>query len=130
MSYERATDDLDKVLGDVLGAATRAQTSPHPMTESEGHDPDQTVRAVVGADGRIQTVEIGPRAARLSSHEIAERATAAINAALDNQAPPAPVASTDTDLTAQLQDAQDLSVRQLSEYTQSLRDMINALDRD
>ncbi|TYK48932.1 YbaB/EbfC family nucleoid-associated protein [Actinomadura decatromicini] len=129
MSYERATDDLDKVLGDVLDAAAQAQTTPPPPDEeSEGHDPDRTVRAVVSPDGRITSVEIGPRAARLSSQEIAERAVAAINAALDGLSTRS-AAFGGADLTARLREAQDLSVRQLTEYTESLRDSINALGR-
>ncbi|TYB46905.1 YbaB/EbfC family nucleoid-associated protein [Actinomadura chibensis] len=130
MSYERATDDLDRVLGDVLGAAAEARTSPPPPDEeSEGHDPDRTVRAVVSPDGRITSVEIGPRAARLSSQEIAERAVAAVNAALDGLSARAPAVAATADLTARLREAQDLSVRQLTEYTESLRDSINALGR-
>ncbi|TDD75657.1 YbaB/EbfC family DNA-binding protein [Actinomadura darangshiensis] len=127
MSYERASDDLDRVLGDVLGAAVRARdASPAPSTESEGHDPDRTVRAVVSPGGRIESVEIiGARAARLSSQEIAERAMAAINAALDGLAAPAAAGPLDDESADRLREAQDAGMRQLGEYTQSLRDLMN-----
>ncbi|TMQ94239.1 YbaB/EbfC family nucleoid-associated protein [Actinomadura soli] len=128
MSYERATDDLDKVLGNVLQAAT-TQPEPAPQAAAEGHDPDRTVRATVTPDGRIETVEITPRAARLNSHELAERAIAAINAALDAQTADAPAPAADTALDDRLREAQDLSLRQLNEYTQSLRDLMNSFER-
>ncbi|MFI0483256.1 hypothetical protein [Actinomadura sp. 9N215] len=130
MSYERATDDLEKVLGNVLSAA--AQPPPTtPETSAEGHDPDRTIRAAVTPEGRIETVEIGPRAARLDSHEIAERAMAAINAALDAWAARSPGPASEgpaADLDGRLREAQDRSLRQLSEYTRSLRDLMNSFE--
>ncbi|MFI0374373.1 hypothetical protein ACH35V_41495 [Actinomadura sp. 1N219] len=130
MSYERATDDLDKVLGNVRQAASTTQATPTaPQTPTEGHDPDRTVRAAVTPDGRIETVEITPRAARLNSHDLAERAIAAINAALDAHTAQSPAPTADADLDDRLREAQDRSLSQLSEYTQSLRDLMNSFER-
>ncbi|NKZ05957.1 YbaB/EbfC family nucleoid-associated protein [Actinomadura latina] len=131
MSYERASEDLGRLLGDVLETAAKAQdASPAAGGECEGHDPDRTVRAVVAPGGRIESVEIGPRAARLGSQEIAERAMAAINDALDAMAASSsPAGALDDELIGRLRETQDQSLRQLGEYTQSLRDLMNGFER-
>jgi DNA-binding protein YbaB len=133
MSYELATDDLDKLLGDTAkaAAALRPSTAPETDTRAEGHDPDRLIKAVVAAGGRIESVEIGPRALRLGSHEIAERAMAAINDALDQLAKdavehPSPSAEAIAELTKKLRQTQDMSLQQLRAYTRSLQDLMNS----
>lgn len=132
MSYERASEDLDRLFGGVLEAAAAGarDASPTASAGGEGHDPDRTVRAVVAPGGRIESVEIGPRAVRLASEEIAERAMAAINAALDAMAAASsPAGALDEELIGRLRETQDLSLRQLGEYTRSLRDLMNGFER-
>ncbi|MBO2446087.1 YbaB/EbfC family nucleoid-associated protein [Actinomadura barringtoniae] len=133
MSYELAADDLDKLLGDTLRAATAA----HPGAEAradvraEGYDEERLVKAVVSAGGRIENVEISQRALRLGSHEIADRAVTAINDALDRLAKaavenPSPSAEALAELSQRLQQTQDMSVQQLRAYTRSLQDLMNS----
>lgn len=133
MSHELAADDLDKLLSDTLKAATTANpgAAADAALRAEGHDADQFVTAVVAGGGRIESVELSPRALRLGSHEIAERAVAAINDALDRLAGeaaqhPSPSAEALAELSKRLQQTQDMSVQQLRAYTRSLQDLMNS----
>ncbi|GAA2615714.1 YbaB/EbfC family nucleoid-associated protein [Actinomadura fulvescens] len=138
MSHESATEDLDRLLSSTISAAAEAG-GPRDETgdratelRGEGHDPDRLIRASVAAGGRIETVEIGPRAHRLASHELAERAMAAINAALEDleraTAARSAGAVAGAELTERLREAQDLSMRQLRTYTRSLQDLMNGFE--
>ncbi|POM26742.1 Nucleoid-associated protein YbaB [Actinomadura rubteroloni] len=134
MSYELATDDLDKLLGDAAGAAAslRPSTEPEAGARAEGHDPDGLIRVVVSAGGLVESVEIGPRALRLGSQEVADRAVAAINDALDRLAAdaaehPSPSAEAVAELTAKLEQTRNMSLQQLRAYTRSLQDLMNSL---
>ncbi|MEU5881169.1 hypothetical protein [Spirillospora sp. NPDC047279] len=139
MSHERASDDLDALLSRTIASVVSATPSgprEEVPTRAEGHDPEGLVRAVVSTGGRVETVEFGQRAWRLGSQEIAERAKAAINAALDEleaagtAAAAAGNAAGGADLLTQMRDAQDMSLRQLRDYTQSLQALMNSFGRD
>lgn len=55
---------------------------------------------------------------------------AAINAALDAMAASSsPAGALDDELVGRLRETQDHSLRQLGEYTQSLRDLMNGFER-
>lgn len=61
-------------LGETAGAADESTTV-------QGADPEGHVRATVGADGRVVSVDVAPRALRLPSEDLAAAVVLAFNAA-------------------------------------------------
>jgi hypothetical protein len=139
MSHELGVTDLDRLLGLTRQAvdSTRSEDPPDGETaelRGEGFDADRQVRVVVVAGGRIDVIEVGERAMRQGSHEVAERVVVAVNAALadleSKTSERAALSGVDpAELTGRLREAQDLSVRQLRSYTRSLQDLMNGFER-
>lgn len=75
--------DLDKLLAqskqmvDSLGAAQDDLAE----TAGSGESKNGLVKATVGYDGRVRSVDVSPRAMRLASQELSEAIVAAIDAA-------------------------------------------------
>ncbi|MFI0484395.1 YbaB/EbfC family nucleoid-associated protein [Actinomadura sp. 9N215] len=101
-----------------------------PSAKGHGEAAGGLVRATVSADGEVESIELAPRAMRLSSGEIGEHVAAAVNAAFQElRADPAGLPSgADTErLTAQARELQDLSMRQMRQMTQSISDLMAQL---
>jgi DNA-binding protein YbaB len=138
MSHELGIDDLDQLLGktrQVLEAARAHGTTDDEDVRGEGADIDGLVRVVVAAGGRVDRVDVDPRALRLGSHEVAERAVTAVNAALDDldatAAERGDFGGLDAaEMAARAQEIQNASLRQLQTYAASLRDLMNGFERD
>jgi DNA-binding protein YbaB len=139
MSQELGISDLDQLLSRTRQAATSMRADASGEDEAadirgEGFDADGHIRVVVASGGRVEAVEVGQRAMRLGSHELAQRVLAAVNAALDDVESKTaelvgPAGADMAELTGRLREAQDLSLRQLRSYTQSLRDLMNGFER-
>ncbi|MGP4022415.1 YbaB/EbfC family nucleoid-associated protein [Actinomadura sp. 3N407] len=133
MTRDTAADDLDGLLRRASGLAEQAGGAPSGASHDavEGHDPDGLVTARVTAGGRIDEVRIAPRALRLGSHEIADRAAAAINAALDalEQATAAEGAADPAELAERLGELRDRSLTQMRAYVTSMQNLMNGFER-
>ncbi|MEU8799394.1 YbaB/EbfC family nucleoid-associated protein [Spirillospora sp. NPDC048819] len=133
MTRDTAADDLNGLLQRVSGFAEQAggPCSEPPPEAVEGHDPDGLVTVRVTAGGRIDRVSVAPRALRLGSHEIADRAAAAINAALDalEQATAGAGAAGPADLTERLGELRNQSLTQMRAYVTSMQNLMNGFER-
>jgi len=96
------------------------------------------VRAVATADGRLERVQLDPRALRMPSEELAAHLVTAVNAALDALAAVAaeraaqagPVAPVDTAaLAEQLRQVQEDGVRRMAAFTQGISAAMAQLGR-
>ncbi|TYK46932.1 YbaB/EbfC family nucleoid-associated protein [Actinomadura decatromicini] len=112
------------------GAAKPDQPGGGPKAEGRGEAADGLIRATVSADGEITSIDLAPRAMRMSSEEIGEHVATAVNAAFgDLRAGPAalPDAAATERLTAQARELQDMSMRQMRQMTQSISDLMAQL---
>ncbi|WP_169809396.1 YbaB/EbfC family nucleoid-associated protein [Actinomadura chibensis] len=101
-----------------------------PKAEGRGEAAEGLIRATVSADGEITSIDLAPRAMRMSSEEIGEHVAAAVNAAFRDlragPAAPPDVAATER-LAAQARELQDMSMRQMRQTAQSISDLMAQL---
>ncbi|MGP4026093.1 YbaB/EbfC family nucleoid-associated protein [Actinomadura sp. 3N407] len=105
-------------------------TASGPSAKGHGEAAGGLVRATVSADGEIESIDLAPRAMRMSSEEIGEHVAEAVNTAFQGlRADPAgPPAGADTEqITARARAVQDMSMRQMQQMTQSIADLMAQL---
>ncbi|MFC4052742.1 YbaB/EbfC family nucleoid-associated protein [Actinomadura syzygii] len=101
-----------------------------PKAEGRGEAADGLIRATVSADGEIKSIDLAPRAMRMSSEEIGEHVATAVNAAFGDlrAGPAAPLDAAATErLAAQARELQDMSMRQMRQMAQSISDLMAQL---
>jgi DNA-binding protein YbaB len=114
------------------GAPDGGDTAPADQAESRGEGEAGTgglVRAVAGPGGRVEALAIDPAAVRKGSHEVARYAATAANAALADYAAKqrdlfAAAAADRAALAQRVQTVQDLSLRQMRAFGESLAGLI------
>jgi DNA-binding protein YbaB len=114
------------------GAPDRGDTPAPDEAESRGEGEAGTgglVRAVAGPGGRVEALAIDPAAVRKGSHEVARYVAVAVNAALAGYAGKQPelfaAAAADRAALAQrVRTVQDLSLRQMRAFGESLAGLI------
>lgn len=110
--------------------ASDDRPSDAPKAEGHGEAAEGLIRATVAADGEIRSIDLAPRAMRMSSEEIGEHVATAVNAAFhDLRAGPnaLPDAAATERLTAQARELQDMSMRQMQQMAQSISDLMAQL---
>ncbi|MFC4069393.1 YbaB/EbfC family nucleoid-associated protein [Actinoplanes subglobosus] len=127
-----ATDDLLQRSRRLLDAVRRGETPPdgEPVTVTT-EAADGLVRVVAG-EGRIESIDLDPRAMRLDSRTLSEELTAAVNAALDELRASAGSAQ-GVDLAAldgQLRQVQDEGVRRMAEISSAVQAVMARIHRD
>lgn len=140
MIGESGQSDLDQLLSrtrellDSVRGAGPHDDAGEPVTGT-GESADGRVRAVVTGAGRLERVELDPRAMRMASEELAGHLVTAVNAALDALAATAtakagPVAAVDTAaLAAQVRQVQEDGVRRMAAFTQGISEAMTQLGR-
>lgn len=134
MTHERG--ELEAQLTEARRMLTELRAGAGPRTAPEEREGSATalgglVTAWVTGDGRVDRVEIDPRAKRLPMEDIAAAITQAVNEALDSAAP-APAERVDVDLvalSAQVGRAQDEGMRQLARFTSALDEAMDRLGK-
>lgn len=111
---------LDALVGKTLGllAGTAAQEQPGPFT---GIAADGLIRCEVGADGRVRSVEVDPRALRLPAEDLGQHLVSAINEALDAR----PGRPDTGPLLDELRAVQEQSVVEMRRITQAFTEALN-----
>ena len=118
--------------GGAAGAPYRGETPPPDEAESRGEGeagPGGLVRAVAGPGGRVESLTIEPAAVRKGSHEVARYVAVAANAALAGYARTqrelyAAAAADRAALAQRARTVQDLSLRQMRAFGESLAGLI------
>jgi DNA-binding protein YbaB len=102
----------------------------------EGEAADGRIRAAAGIGGVVNSIELDPRALRLPSDELGEQIVVAVNAALEDlKAKVAESAGTALQgfdpeaLAEQMLELQDQSVRQMSQFTAGMEEMLGRIAR-
>lgn len=118
---------------DMTVQALRAINAP-PGDEAEssaiGESADGRVRAEMGSDGRLRSLQIEPRLMRLGSEELAAHVVTAVNAAIDGlRSGSAPQVGDLSQLREQLQQVRDSAVPRLQSFLQTLTDVQDQLAR-
>jgi hypothetical protein len=113
-------EEVESLLADPA-VSEEAGAAGGPPVRGEGEAMDGRVRAVV-AQGRLESVELDPRAKRLSSDELGEQIKTAVNAAFDDLMAKVPAAGPLPDLA--------LIAEQLSEVRTEIMQQINVITQD
>lgn len=134
--------DFDRMLEDARGALQQlraGRVEPDGETEElvgEGEAADGQIRVTASVGGMIEKVELDPRALRAGSEELGEQIAEAVNAALkDLQAKASASAATamgefdPQQLSEQLMNLQEQSVRQMSAFTAGMDEMLDRIRR-
>jgi DNA-binding protein YbaB len=130
--------DIDQVLSEARKALESMRKSPTPSetppVQGTGESAEGKVKAAAQAGGRLKSVELDPRAMRLSSEELAEHIMTAVNAALDDlrSKAPAAAASEAIDTAAlgkQVEELQNQGLRQMELISQALNETIAKIPR-
>jgi DNA-binding protein YbaB len=118
--------------GDLSG--TEDEETEEIVGEGEAADGRIRVAAIVG--GALKSVEVDPRAMRMSSEELGEQIVVAVNAALEDlktkvsESAGAALQGFDPEaLAEQMLELQDQSVRQMSQFTAGMEDMLGRIAR-
>lgn len=138
MSFDAAVSGLDALLEQTRQALERAG-EPVPGGKSAsgtGTGADGLVKVRVGPR-HVESLSVDPRAMRLGSQALADQIRSAVNAAFDdlwkNAGGAEAVAKAQEGkraLTAQLQNLQDESMRNMTMFTQAVADAVAALNRE
>ncbi|MFG3682652.1 hypothetical protein ACGF5H_21360 [Micromonospora chalcea] len=137
MASEREVSNLDGLLTEARralqtvrsGGAGPAEPETAQTATGTGTAADGQVSATI-TDGRFDTLVIEPRLMRLPAAELAEHVTSAVNAALDDlrNRRHESEQSADLDALAQnLEAVQDRSIRQMTQMSHALRDVVALL---
>ncbi|MFJ1539930.1 YbaB/EbfC family nucleoid-associated protein [Micromonospora chalcea] len=137
MASEREVSNLDGLLTEARralqmvrsGGAGPAEPEAAQSTTGTGTAADGMVSATI-TDGRFDTLVIEPRLMRLPAAELAEHVTSAVNAALDDLRDRRRDSEQSADLDAlaqSLRAVQDRSIRQMTQMSHALRDVVALL---
>ncbi|WP_336209384.1 hypothetical protein [Nonomuraea sp. LPB2021202275-12-8] len=136
MTGDLGAADFDSLIEATRRAVESVRTGPVdlPDVRHEAGGPDELVRvtAVLTESGAaLDSLHLDPRAMRLNSHDLAERIVRTANEALRGLAGAAErLAVPELDrLVADLHDLQDLSVRRLGAFTDTITDVLGQLER-
>jgi DNA-binding protein YbaB len=134
--------DFDRLLEDAREALQElrsGQVQPDGEVEDlvgEGEAADGKVKVTAGIGGKIEKVELDPRALRTDSDELGEQIAEAVNAALKDlqqkasASAAAAMSGFDPEhLSEQLINLQDQSVRQMGEFAAGMEDMLDRIRR-
>jgi DNA-binding protein YbaB len=96
-----------------------------------GEADEGLVRVKVSGAGRIEQVELGPRAMRSASHELAAHVVTAANAALEQARLQAEerMRGLGEDMSQRVREVQDQSLEQLGAYVRSLSALMNSINK-
>lgn len=102
----------------------------------EGEAADGRIRAAAVVGGSLKSIELDPRAMRLPSDELGAQIVVAVNAALEDlktkvtESAGAALQGFDPEaLAEQMLELQDQSVRQMSQFTAGMEDMLGRIAR-
>lgn len=97
----------------------------------EGEAAGGQVRVVVNGSGRVEAIELGGRAMRSASHELAGQVVSAANAALEDARARAAerVKALGEGVSERVREIQDQSVQQLGSYVRSLAALMNSIEK-
>jgi DNA-binding protein YbaB len=130
--FERLIADTRRALQEMRAGPTEAADAPE--IRGAGVAADGQVRVTARTGGRLESVQLDPRALRLGSQALGEQILLAVNAALDDlqaqagtqaRAPAADPAP----LTERMRELQEASVRQMYVFSQSITDAVERISR-
>jgi hypothetical protein len=135
--------DFDRLLEDARRSLETIRSSSPTPDPGRGGEPTRgtgeagagRITATVAAGGRLESIRMDPRALRMGSEELCEQIVLAVNAAFDDlrikigTEAAGESAGDPAELTDQLRDLQDQSMRQMAVYTQAINDALGQLGR-
>lgn len=135
--------DFDRLMEQTRAALRELRNGNLPDTDEEteeivgeGEAADGRIRASAIVGGTLKSVELDPRAMRLPSDELGEQIVAAVNAALEDlktkvaESAGSALEGFDPEaLAEQMLDLQDQSVRQMSQFTAGMEEMLGRIAR-
>lgn len=115
---------LDATVGALRSAGAQPQDEETARLRRIGESAQGQVRAEFGADGRLQSLALGPRMMRLGSVELCDHVVTAVNAAIDSMRgdAAAPAVGDLSQLTEDLEEVRDTAVPRLGAFLQALTD--------
>jgi DNA-binding protein YbaB len=124
---EQQLRDARASLREVSRSASPTEPKPSVAESAEGR-----IRVTIGADGRVEVIEIHPTVLRSGTEYLATELRAAVNAALDGRDDGMPTAETLPDLAAinaTIERLQDEGIRQMREIRTTIGDVMRKLHR-
>jgi hypothetical protein len=132
--FERVLAETRRVLGEAGAAAgaAEAEDAVAPELTGTGTGAGGQITATVRAGGKVESVQLDPRALRLGAQALGEQVTVAVNAALDDlrtKAGGAGPVVVPPALAEQMQQLQDQSVQQMQLFSQGIAAAVERITR-
>ena len=132
--FERVLAETRRTLEEIRAGSGGAGAGEAPEIRGEGVAADGQVLATARTGGRLESVQLDPRALRMGSQALGEQIVLAVNAALDSLqtqagAQAAPPAADPAALAERMRELQDQSVRQMYVFSQSIADAVDRISR-